>query len=239
MKLKVLAGISLITFSLHAAAESSVKTPEEKLSYSLGVMMADQLQQQFEKVDTNALSQGIKDAIAGSKLKVSREEMPKLIEAAYTKKQKQIQAERKVQAEANLKKGKEFLAENAKKPGVTTLKNGLQYKVITAGKGEKPTDTDEVTVNYEGRLIDGTVFDSSYKRGEPTTFPLDQVIKGWQEALKQMPKGSTWEVYIPADLAYGPAGAPGAVGPNEVLIFKVELLDIKKQTKQTTKPKTK
>ncbi len=233
MKLKVLAGITLVSFSLYAAAEAPIKTPEEKLSYSLGVMMADQLKQQFEKVEANALSQGIKDAIAGSQLKVSREEMPKLIEAAYTKKQKQIQEERKVQAEANLKKGKDFLAENAKKSGVTTLDDGLQYKVITAGKGEKPSDTDEVTVNYEGRLIDGTVFDSSYDRGKPTTFRLNQVIKGWQQGLKQMPKGSTWELYIPADLAYGPNGASGAIGPNEVLIFKVELLDIKKQnTKQ-------
>ena len=234
MKLKALVGIALVSCSLHAAADAPLKSQEEKLSYSLGVMMADQLKQQFEKVDTSALSQGIKDAMAGGELKVSREEMPKLIEAAYMEKQKQIQEERKVQAEANLKKGKEFLAANAKKSGVKTLDDGLQYKVLTKGKGEKPAETDEVTVNYEGRLIDGTVFDSSYERGEPTTFRLNQVIKGWQQGLKQMPKGSTWELYIPADLAYGPNGAPGAIGPNEVLVFKVELLDIKKEN---AKPK--
>lgn len=124
--------------------------------------------------------------------------------------------------------GDTFLAENKKKPGVVTLPDGLQYKIITAGNGVHPTLNDIVTVHYAGRLIDGTEFDSSYKRGEPTTFPVSGVIPGWTEALQLMPVGSTWELYIPASLAYGDRGAPPVIGPNEVLIFKVNLIDVKK-----------
>ncbi|MGB6977424.1 MAG: FKBP-type peptidyl-prolyl cis-trans isomerase [Gammaproteobacteria bacterium] len=122
-----------------------------------------------------------------------------------------------------------FLMVNKNKPGVVTLPDGLQYKVITQGNGTQPTDRDMVTVNYAGRLIDGTEFDSSYKRGQPATFPVSGVIPGWTEALKMMKVGSTWEVYIPASLAYGERGAPPVIGPNQTLIFKIELLDVKKQ----------
>jgi FKBP-type peptidyl-prolyl cis-trans isomerase FklB len=131
-------------------------------------------------------------------------------------------------AQKNLQAGEAFLAQNKNKPGVVTLADGLQYKVIKEGAGQKPTENDVVTVHYAGKLIDGTEFDSSYKRGEPATFPVNGVIPGWTEALKLMNKGSTWELYIPASLAYGQQGAGGAIGPNEVLIFKVELLDVKK-----------
>lgn len=124
--------------------------------------------------------------------------------------------------------GAAFLATNAKKPGVITLPDGLQYKVLVEGKGEKPTDNDTVTVHYAGTLIDGTEFDSSYKRGQPISFPVNGVIPGWVEALKLMNKGSTWELYIPATLAYGEQGAPPAIGPNQTLIFKVNLIDVKK-----------
>ena len=122
--------------------------------------------------------------------------------------------------------GTDFLAKNKTQPGVVTLADGLQYKVLTAGDGAKPGLNDQVTVNYEGRLVDGTVFDSSYKRGQPATFGVNAVIPGWTEALQLMPVGSTWELYIPASLAYGTRGVPGVIGPNEVLIFKVELLSI-------------
>lgn len=128
----------------------------------------------------------------------------------------------------NMLKGEAFLTANKKKAGVVTLADGLQYKVIKAGKGPQPTDNDTVTVNYAGTLINGTEFDSSYKRGQPATFPVDGVIPGWSEALKLMPVGSTWMLYIPANLAYGSAGAPPLIGPNETLIFKVELLSINK-----------
>jgi FKBP-type peptidyl-prolyl cis-trans isomerase FklB len=128
----------------------------------------------------------------------------------------------------NTDAGAAFLAANAKKPGVKTLPDGLQYKVITEGKGEKPTLNDVVTVHYMGTLVDGKEFDSSYKRGEPATFPVAGVIAGWTEALQLMPAGSTWELYIPANLAYGEQGAPPVIGPNETLIFKVQLLSVKK-----------
>lgn len=122
--------------------------------------------------------------------------------------------------------GQEFLANNKLQPGVVTLPDGLQYKVISDGTGPKPTDSDVVTVNYAGTLIDGTEFDSSYKRGEPTSFPVNAVIPGWTEALKLMKTGSTWMLYIPANLAYGAQGAPPAIGPNQTLIFKVDLISI-------------
>jgi FKBP-type peptidyl-prolyl cis-trans isomerase FklB len=128
----------------------------------------------------------------------------------------------------NKEAGEAFLAANKKKTGVVTLADGLQYKILTEGTGQKPTASDSVTVNYAGTLIDGTEFDSSYKRGEPITFPVNGVIAGWTEALKLMPVGSTWELYIPSELAYGKYGAGPQIGPNAVLIFKVELLDIKK-----------
>jgi FKBP-type peptidyl-prolyl cis-trans isomerase FklB len=124
--------------------------------------------------------------------------------------------------------GQAFLEANKAKPGVVTLPDGLQYKVIKEGAGEKPTANDVVTVNYSGKLIDGTEFDSSYKRGEPATFPVNGVIRGWTEALQQMKVGSTWELFIPADLAYGDRGVPPVIGPNQTLIFTVELLGIKK-----------
>lgn len=136
------------------------------------------------------------------------------------------------QAEANIamknkSAGEAFLDANRKKPGVVTLPDGLQYKVITEGKGRRPNENDNVTVNYSGTLIDGTEFDSSYKRGQPATFPVSGVIPGWTEALKLMKVGSTWELYIPSSLAYGERGAPPAIGPNETLIFKVNLISIK------------
>ncbi len=120
----------------------------------------------------------------------------------------------------------DFLAQNKSKPGVVTLADGLQYRVLEKGNGPKPSATSTVTVDYEGRFVDGKVFDSSYKRGQPTSFPVNGVIAGWTEALQLMPTGSTWELYIPGDLAYGPQGIPGTIGPNETLIFKVHLIAI-------------
>jgi FKBP-type peptidyl-prolyl cis-trans isomerase FklB len=132
------------------------------------------------------------------------------------------------ESQKNLKAGEAFLKQNQTKPGVVTLPDGLQYKIVTQGTGAKPTLNDTVTVHYAGTLIDGTEFDSSYKRNEPATFPVAGVIPGWTEALQLMPAGSTWELYIPANLAYGIQGAPPVIGPNQVLVFKVQLLDVKK-----------
>jgi len=142
------------------------------------------------------------------------------IPSAATRDQQPPAVKNRVESEA-------FLAANKTKPGVITLADGLQYKIITEGKGAKPKETDTVVVHYAGRLVDGTEFDSSYKRGEPTTFPVNAVIPGWVEALQLMPVGSTWELYIPSALAYGPQGASPAIGPNQALIFKVQLLAVK------------
>jgi len=125
-----------------------------------------------------------------------------------------------------LQKGKQFLAENKTKKGIVVLRNGLQYKVLVKGKGKRPSITDRVTVNYEGKLIDGHIFDSSYARGRPITFSVNGVIQGWQQALQKMREGATWMLYIPSALAYGPRGIPGVIAPNSVLIFKVQLLHI-------------
>lgn len=138
------------------------------------------------------------------------------------------QSKMSVTEDKNKTAGEAFLQANKSKPGVVTLPDGLQYKILTEGKGTQPTDQDTVTVNYAGTLIDGTEFDSSYKRGQPMTFKVNQVIPGWVEALKLMKPGSTWELYIPSDLAYGERGAAPIIGPNQVLIFKVNLIDVKK-----------
>ena len=147
----------------------------------------------------------------------------------FQKQQKaKMEETNKVDAEKNKKAGEEFLAANKVKEGIVTTESGLQYRVINEGSGPKPTETDNVTVHYKGTLIDGEEFDSSYKRNQPATFPVNGVIKGWTEALQLMSKGSKWELFIPSEIAYGPNGAGGAIGPNEVLIFEVELIDINK-----------
>ncbi|MDB2384325.1 FKBP-type peptidyl-prolyl cis-trans isomerase [Endozoicomonas sp.] len=230
MKLKALLGITLASCSLQtlAAAPSDAGiSQEDKLSYSLGAVMAEQLKQ-FDGVNADALSQGIKDILNNKPAQVDHQEMFKLIEEARQAQEGKMQEKIQAEASKNLEAGQKFLADNAKKPGIKILDSGLQYRVLKTGKGEKPAETDEVVVHYEGRLLDGKIFDSSYERKEPANFRLNQVIRGWTEGLKQMPKGSQWELYIPSDMAYGPSGIPGRIGPNSVLVFKVELLDVKK-----------
>ena len=226
MRLKALAGIALMSYTLQSSA--ALETEADKVSYSLGSILAEQLKQ-FEGINADALSKGIKDTLEGKPLELEKQEMFQLIEKA--RKEQEDKRQKKLQEESaqNLEKGQTFLKENAKKPGVSTLDSGLQYRVIKEGKGEQPLETSEVTVHYEGKLLDGTVFDSSYERNQPATFKLNQVIRGWTEGLKVMPEGSTWELFIPADLAYGPGGIPGRIGPNEVLTFKVELIEVKKE----------
>ena len=156
-------------------------------------------------------------------MQVSMEEM----QAAVMEMQKSQQAARQAKGEKAKKAGEDFLAANKKKKGVQTLKNGIQYKVIKKGKGAKPKASDSVVAHYKGTLIDGTEFDSSYKRGQPATFGVGQVIQGWQEVLPLMAAGSKWQVFIPSDLAYGPRGAGPNIGPNETLVFDIELLEVK------------
>ena len=160
---------------------------------------------------------------------MTEEEIKKVMNAYMEEMQNNMKPQQAAQGEINKKEGEEFLAKNETKPGVKTTSSGLQYKVITAGKGKKPSATDTVTVHYEGRLLNGTVFDSSYKRKNPATFVLNRVIPGWTEGLQLMPIGSKYEFYIPSDLGYGPRGTGREIGPNATLIFVVELLEIKSQ----------
>nr|WP_300314003.1 FKBP-type peptidyl-prolyl cis-trans isomerase [Halomonas sp.] len=213
-------------------AFSAPETDQEKLSYSLGVTLGQSIQQDVEDLDTEAFTDAVNDVFAGGELQMSEDEiaaaLTKFQQEAMAKRaeeQKKLAAELEKEAKANKEEGDKFLAENGEKEGVTTTDSGLQYKEIESGDGATPADGDTVKVNYEGKLIDGTVFDSSYERGEPVSFQVGQVIEGWQEALKMMKVGDTWEVVIPAELAYGARGQ-GPIGPNQTLIFKVELLDV-------------
>ncbi|MDR5903741.1 MULTISPECIES: FKBP-type peptidyl-prolyl cis-trans isomerase [Halomonadaceae] len=215
--------------TLLAAAPLALAAPEsdeEKLSYSLGVTLGQSLVQDVEALDLDAFTQAIEDVYAGGELAMSEEQMAE----ALTRFQESAMASREAQAsqaaEANREAGEAFLAENAEEEGVEVTDSGLQYQVVESGDGPSPSASDSVEVHYEGTLIDGTVFDSSYQRGEPVSFRVDQVIEGWQEALQLMSVGDTWMIYLPSELAYGEAGTGGPIGPNETLIFKVELLGI-------------
>lgn len=195
-------------------------TKMDSLSYSLGVLVAQNLKQQgFENLDATSLVKGVEDVMKGDSLKID-------INTASQTVQQYAQAQQSKKYEKNIAEGKQFLAENAKRPEVKTTSSGLQYEVLKEGNGPKPTANDQVTVHYTGKLIDGTVFDSSVERGEPATFGVTQVIPGWVEALQMMPEGSKWKLYIPADLAYGERGAGNVIGPYSTLIFEVELLKI-------------
>jgi FKBP-type peptidyl-prolyl cis-trans isomerase FklB len=209
-----------------ATSTAALTTDREKESYALGMNIAKGLKQQSVDVDPAVMTRAIKDILTGAKpLLTDDEAMDALKKLQADVRQKQ-DTERKALAEKNLKDGQEFLTANKTKEGVVTLPSGLQYKILTQGKGPKPTANDTVVCQYRGTLIDGTEFDSSYKRGQPATFPVSRVIKGWTEALELMPIGSKWQLFIPPDLAYGDRGAGNMIGPNATLIFEVELMSI-------------
>lgn len=197
----------------------------EKVGYSLGYMMAEGNKEGIDDLNLDTFELGFRDGYEGKDAALTQEQMQQILMEYQEKKQKEMVEKRQEQAVTNLEAGEAFLAENAKKEGVQVTESGLQYKVLTPGTGESPSESDIVTVNYEGKLIDGTVFDSSYERGEPTQFPLNQVIPGWTEGLQLMKKGGKYEFYIPAELAYGETGNAN-IEPNSTLIFTVELLDI-------------
>lgn len=202
--------------------EMELKTELDSISYGLGVSIAKNLKDQgITELNATALAKGLEDAVEGSDLKLQEAEIGAMLN---TYMQKKAEEKSKVVIEA----GQKFLAENAKRPEVTTLPSGLQYEIITAGTGAIPTAADQVTTHYTGRLVDGTVFDSSVERGQPATFPVGGVIKGWTEALQLMPEGSKWKLYIPYDLAYGERGAGAQIGPYSTLIFDIELITIAK-----------
>ena len=209
-----------------AATNTKFATEKERLSYAIGVQIGGSLKQQgFTDIDAAALGQAISDVLTGVKPQVSVQDM----QAAIQSFQKKKIAEREAEGKAAKEAGDKFRAENLKKKGVKVTKSGIQYEILKAGKGAKPKPTDTVTVDYTGKLISGKVFDSSVERGQPATFPLDGVIKGWTEILPMMKVGSKWLIVIPPELAYGEHGAGGAIGPNETLIFEIELKAIKKK----------
>lgn len=198
-------------------------TDAEKASYGIGLQMGEQLKSNpFEGLNLNSVFEGMKDAYAGSAFQV---EIPE-IQAAFEKVNEEIQARRGEESKVLSAEGIAFLEENAKRPEITVTESGLQYEVLATGEGEKPTAESTVRVDYHGTLINGTVFDSSYERGQPAEFPVGGVIKGWTEALQMMPVGTKWRIYVPHELAYGERGAGAAIAPFSTLVFDVELHEI-------------
>ncbi len=218
--------------STKSASALTLKTQKEKASYALGMKIGGDLKKQVNTaVDPAIAARGFKDALAGSKMLLTEDEERAALMQLQSEVRGQQEAKAREAGAAARKEGEAFLAENKTKEGVVTLPSGLQYKIETEGTGPKPTANDTVTCNYRGTLLNGKEFDSSYKRGEPTSFPVNGVIKGWTEALQLMPVGSKWQLFIPADMAYGDRGAGGDIGPGETLIFEVELLSIGEQKK--------
>jgi FKBP-type peptidyl-prolyl cis-trans isomerase FklB len=220
---------------LAAAGDAApIKEKKEKISYSIGVDIGSTMKRQPFQIDPDLMARGIRDAYTGGTLampdnevRATLMELQKELQAKQMEQMKQQQEEMKKTGEKNKKEGESFLAANAKKDGVKTLPSGLQYKVLKSGTGATPKATDTVETNYRGTLIDGTEFDSSYKRGQPATFQVNGVIPGWTEALQLMKVGDKWQLFVPPALAYGERGAGREIGPNATLIFEVELLAIK------------
>jgi len=208
------------------AVESPFKTDMEKASYCIGLSIGNSWKRQGVEADPEIVAHGIKDVLAGNEPLISDTDAREILMAYQQTLRAKAEERHKLQAAQNKDAGEAFLANNKTNAGVVTLPSGLQYKIVTEGEGASPKAEDTVTVNYRGTLIDGTEFDSSYKRGEPASFPVGGVIRGWTEALQLMKPGAKWELYIPSDLAYG-ENAPPNIGPNSVLVFEVELLSVK------------
>lgn len=226
-----LSGIILFANTVQAG-DVVLKNQRDKVSYGIGMDIGNGLKSQSIDVDPDILSQGIKDALSGSKLLMTDEEFRETMTNFRNEMMAKQMAHMKELAEKNKKDGEAFLQDNGKKEGVVTLPSGLQYKIIKDGEGKKPGATDMVTVNYRGTLLDGTEFDSSERHGKPATFKVNGVIPGWAEALQLMKTGSKWQLFIPSSLAYGERGTGrGEIGPNATLVFEVELLSIQDTTK--------
>ena len=220
-------GLSLTGLLVASCAQAKGLDKSEKLSYAIGMHTAQTIHQHHLPIQTAQFVAGFKAQMAGKTTLLSAKQAHTEIADYDQTQRKQSTRPLAQQKKGNPTMAEQFLADNKTKPGVITCDSGLQYKIIRAGHGESPKLTDQVTVNYEGSLQDGKVFDSSYTRGQPAQFPVNGVIKGWQEALQLMKTGAEWQIYIPAHLAYGAQGVPGAIPPNSLLIFKVELLSIK------------
>jgi len=224
MKLKTLFILPVLLASTSLLNASELKTDKDKLSYIFGVQVGQGLRVEGVELEMDAFTAGIQDMLAGNESQIGQATAEKLVSAYQEKKQLEI-------AEISAKKQNEsatFLANNAKNDGFVVTASGLQYKIIEKGEGKSPTREDKVIAHYTGKLLDGTVFDSSHDRGEPATFPVSGVIKGWQEVLPMMKEGAKWQIVVPANLAYGDRGVGNLIGPNETLIFDIELVSISK-----------
>jgi len=219
-------GLALLAVQMNAQDAAALKTQKDKVSYAIGIQIALSVKGQGIDADPDLIGKGFKDAFTGGKLLMSDEELRATLSTLQQEmKQKQMQAMSKV-AEDNKKAGDAFLAENGKKEGVVTLPSGLEYKILKAGTGKKPTEADTVLCNYRGTFIDGMEFDSSLASGQPAKFGVSGVIPGFKEALQLMPVGSKWQLVIPPALAYGENGAGDTIGPNSTLVFEIELVSI-------------
>jgi len=220
----ILAFLFLVS-QVNAQENLVLKSQKDKMSYIIGMDIGNNLKTQSIDVEPNILAKGVKDALTGGKPLLTEQE----IRETMTAFQNEMRVKQEVVARKNKEQGDSFLAENKKKEGVKTLQSGLQYKVIKVGVGKKPKLNDYVTTHYRGTLIDGTEFDSSYKRGQPATFQVSGVIPGWTEALQLMETGAKWQLFIPPNLAYGERGSGGVIGPNATLIFEIELISIQEK----------
>ncbi len=219
--------LTLLPFVTTAQQKASLKSQKDKVSYAIGLDIGRNLKRQLIDVDLNLLMQGLKDGMRDAKTLLSDKEAQEVMMTFQKEQMAKLNENARKLGEKNKKEGETFLAENKKKPGVVTLPSGLQYKILKEGTGRNPKATDTVVTHYRGTLLDGKEFDSSYKRGEPATFPLNGVIRGWTEALQLMKPGAKWQLFIPPQLAYGERGAGQDIGPNATLIFEVELIAIK------------
>lgn len=229
----ILSALLLVTFAATACAQetssAAATKPEslhDKASYAIGLNLGGNLKQQEVPVNLDYLIRGLKDGFGGAEAMLSDEEVQTTMQAFQQEVMSMQQEKRAAAGAKNQQEAEEYLAANKDKPGVVTTESGLQYEVLTEGTGAKPKASDRVTVHYKGTLLDGTVFDSSYDRGQPATFPVSGVIPGWVEAMQLMPVGSKWKLYIPPALAYAERGAGQQIGPNSLLVFEVELLSI-------------
>ncbi len=214
--------VALTACDKSGSTAGEFKNDNEKLGYCIGLDLGHNMENaKIDSLDVEAMLSGMRDVLMKKDIKIADEDAKKFMMEFFQKKQDAENGKK-------MKKATEFFATNGKKPGVVTLPSGLQYQILTPGTGPKPTATDKVVVNYRGTLLDGKVFDSSFDRGEPATFPVNAVIAGWTEALINMPVGSKWKVFVPSNLGYGERGAGQVIGPNEPLIFEVELISIVK-----------
>ncbi len=216
-----------------------LKTDKDKVSYALGMNLGTNLKRDSVDIDTAIFVRALKDTVAGGRTLLTDSEARAALTQLQTAVRGKQMEKMKLAGETNKKEGDAFLAANKSQEGIVTLPSGLEYKILTQGTGPKPTATDTVVCNYRGTLVNGTEFDSSYKRGQPATFPVTGVIKGWTEALQLMPVGSKWQLFLPAELAYGERGPSPEIGPNSTLVFEVELLSIQAKDKEKEKEEKK